>query len=83
MMNKCRGRMVQEDYIMENIFHKEGIEKWRRERVAITRTLILCLCNLYEHLSPQTGNLFILAVVQFTKTYFFDPHSTNLLYWAH
>ena len=63
MMNKCRERMVQEDYIMENIFHKEGIEKWRRERVAITRTLILCLRNLYEHLPPQTGNLSILAVV--------------------
>ena len=75
--------MVQEDYIMENIFHKEGIEKWRRERVVITRTLILCLRNLYEHLPPQTGNLSILVVVQFTKTYFFDPHSTNLLYWAH
>ena len=55
--------MVQEDYIMENIFHKEGIEKWRRERVVITRTLILCLRNLYEHLPPQTGNLSILAVV--------------------
>ena len=68
MMNKCRERMVQEDYIMENIFHKEGIEKWRRERVAITRTLILCLCNLYEHLSSRIGNLFILAVIQFTKT---------------
>ena len=49
IMNKCRGRMVQVDYIMGNIFHKEGIEKWRRERVAVTRTLILCLCNLYEH----------------------------------
>ena len=63
MTNKYRGRMVQGDYIMENIFHKEGIEKWRRERVAITRTLILCLRNLYEHLPPQTGNLSILAVV--------------------
>ena len=27
MMNKCGGRMVQGDYIMGNIFHKEGIEK--------------------------------------------------------
>ena len=24
MMNKCRGRMVQGDYIMGNIFHKKG-----------------------------------------------------------
>ena len=24
MMNKCRGRMVQGDYIMRNIFHKGG-----------------------------------------------------------
>ena len=23
MMNKCRGRMIQGDYIMGNIFHKE------------------------------------------------------------
>ena len=83
MMNKCRGRIFQENYIMENIFHKEGIEKWRRERVAITRTLILCLRNLYKLLPPRTGNLSILAVVQFTKTYFFDPLSTNLFYWTH
>ena len=82
MMNKCRGRMVQGDYIIGNIFHKEGIEKWKRERVAITRTLILCLCNLYEHLPSRTGNLSILAVIQFTKTQFFDSLSTNLLYWA-
>ena len=25
MMNKCRGRMVEGDYIMRNIFHKKGI----------------------------------------------------------
>ena len=24
MMNKCRERMVQRDYIMRNIFHKKG-----------------------------------------------------------
>ena len=29
MMNKCRGKMVQEDYIMGNIFHKKGIERER------------------------------------------------------
>ena len=29
-MNKCRGRIVQGDYIMRNIFHKEG--DWNRER---------------------------------------------------
>ena len=27
MMNKCKGRIVEGDYIMENIFHKRGIEK--------------------------------------------------------
>ena len=27
MMNKCRGRIVEGDYIMGNIFHKRGIEK--------------------------------------------------------
>ena len=31
MMNKCRGKMVQGDYIMENIFHKEGGESEQRE----------------------------------------------------
>ena len=37
MMNKCRGRMVEEDYIMGNIFHKKEIGRerdfwydWRR-----------------------------------------------------
>ena len=29
MMNKCRERMVQRDYIMGNIFHKKGIERER------------------------------------------------------
>ena len=29
MVNKCRGRMVQRDYIMGNIFHKKGIETER------------------------------------------------------
>ena len=31
MMNKCRGKMVQGDYIMGNIFHKEGGESEQRE----------------------------------------------------
>ena len=30
MMNKCRGKMVQGDYIMGNIFHKEGIGKTKK-----------------------------------------------------
>ena len=47
MMNKCRGRMVQGDYIMGNIFRKEGIEKLRKETVAIRGALRLCLQNLY------------------------------------
>ena len=29
MINKYRGRMVQRDYIMGNIFHKKGIERER------------------------------------------------------
>ena len=47
MMNKCRGRMVQGDYIMGNIFHKEGIEKLRKETVARKNAFVLCLLNLY------------------------------------
>ena len=53
-MNKCRGRKVQGDYIMGNIFHKEGIEKLRKDTVVIKVALVLCLLDLYEHLSPWT-----------------------------
>ena len=54
MMNKCRGMMVQGDYIMGNIFHKEGIKKLRKDTVAIKVALVLCLLDLYKHLSPWT-----------------------------
>ena len=47
MMNKCRGRMVQGDYIVGNIFHKEGIKILRKGTVAIRVALVLCLLNLY------------------------------------
>ena len=47
MMNKCRGRMVQGDYIVGNIFHKEGIKKLRKGTVVIRVALVLCLLNLY------------------------------------
>ena len=47
MMNKCRGRMVQRDYIMGNIFHKKGIGTereiywyyWRRIKKLKRRTV--------------------------------------------
>ena len=68
MMNKCRGRIVQGDYIMRNIFHKEGIGKLRKDTVAVKIAFVLCLLNLYEHLPPRTRSLSMLAVVQFTKT---------------
>ena len=83
MMNKYRGRMVQGDYIMGNIFHKEGIGRQRRRTVAIIIRLVLCLRNLYEHLPPRIRSLSMLAVVQFTKTQFFDLFFTNLFYQAH
>ena len=38
MMNKCRGKIVQGDYIIENIFHKIGtveIEEEEREQSAL------------------------------------------------
>ena len=47
MMKKCRGMMVQGDYIMRNIFHNEGIEKLRKGTVAIKVAFVLCLLNLY------------------------------------
>ena len=53
MVNKCRERMIQGDYIMGNIFHKKWIRKQRKMTVAITITLVLCLRDLYEHLLPK------------------------------
>ena len=35
MMNKCKGRIVQWDYIMENIFHKEGESNKNREEIDV------------------------------------------------
>ena len=52
--NKCRGKMVQGDYIMGNIFHKKRIGKLRKNNVVIKIAFILCLLDLYEHLSPRT-----------------------------
>ena len=54
MTNKYRGRMVQGDYIMGNIFHKKWIGKQKKRTVAITIAFVLCLLDLYEHLPPQT-----------------------------
>ena len=54
MMNKRRGRIVQGDYIMRNIFHKEGIRKLRKDTVVVKIAFVLCLLNLYEHLSSRT-----------------------------
>ena len=47
MMNKCKGRIVQWDYIMENIFYKEGIEKLRKETVAKKIAFVFGILNLY------------------------------------
>ena len=48
MINKCRERMVQGDYIMGNIFHKKGIGTerdfwydWRRIKKLKRRTVSL------------------------------------------
>ena len=37
MMNKCRGRMVEGDYIMGNIFHKKGDQNRERFLVLLER----------------------------------------------
>ena len=59
MINKYRGRMVQRDYIMGNIFHKNrekrkkkdreerGKERLRKGIVATRVAFVLCLLNLY------------------------------------
>ena len=41
MMNKCRGRIVQGDYIMGNIIHEKEGERGRKNTVAITITFVL------------------------------------------
>ena len=46
--------MVQGNYIMGNIFHKEGSGKLRKKTVAIKIAFVLCLLDLYEHLSSRT-----------------------------
>ena len=46
--------MVQGDNIMGNIFHEKGIGKLRKGTVALKITFVLCLLNLYEHLSHRT-----------------------------
>ena len=40
--------------MMGNIFHKEEIEKLRKDTVAIKVAHVLCLLDLYEHLSSWT-----------------------------
>ena len=40
--------------MMGNIFHKEEIEKLRKDTVAIQVAHVLCLLDLYEHLSSWT-----------------------------
>ena len=51
MMNRCRGRMVQGDYIMRNIFHKKGRRKIERKNCSNQG----CIGTLF--------NKFILALV--------------------
>ena len=46
MMNKCRGRIVQGDYIMGNIFHEKKKERGRKNTVAIKITFVLFLLDL-------------------------------------
>ena len=90
-MNKCRRRIAQEDYIMGNIFHKRGgrkIEKGEREQSALHWYFVLQthIGNYLlgrRNLIHQGRSSSILAVIQFINTWFFNPLSTNLLYWVH
>ena len=73
MMNKCRGRIVQEDYIMENIFHKKGrVEKLkgkRHEQSAwhwyFVQQIYIRVCLLgHKYLILYVRSSSILAVIQ-------------------
>ena len=77
MMNKCRVRIVQEDYIIGNIFHRSGtvekIEKKGREQVALHWYFVLQThMGIYllgcRNLIHQARRSSILAVIQFINT---------------
>ena len=77
MMNKCRGRIVQEDYIMGNIFHRSGtvekIEKKGWEQAALHWYFVLQThMGIYllgcRNLIHQVRSSSILAVIQFINT---------------
>ena len=95
MINKCRGRMVQGDYIMGNIFHKKRIgterdflvwlekDKKTKEKNSLLGSGTYQLsCLLF---SWKTFLNIIIAVIKLTELQFFNPSSTNLLtriHWA-
>ena len=76
MMNKCRGMIVQGDYIMGNIFHRR--EDRKIERKGREQSVSHCYFVLQTHLSIyllgrknltlQMRSSSILAVIQFINT---------------
>ena len=94
-MNKCRGRMIQMDYIMGNIFHQKGRETERDLLVLLekdqeTKEKNSLLGSRTDQLSCllfswKTFLNIIITVIKLTESQFFNPSSTNLLtkiHWA-
>ena len=98
MTNRCWIKMVQRVLYNRKDSPWEADGKRERENtVTIKIILVFSLVDLYKDSPPRTVNWFksvllllawssfksILAVFQFIRALFFDPLSTNLLYWAH
>ena len=95
MINKCRERMVQGDYIMGNIFHKKGIgterdflvwlekdQKTKEKNSLLGSGTYQLSCLLF---SWKTFLNIIIADIKLTEAQFFNPSFTNLLtgiHWA-
>ena len=93
MMNKCRGRMIQGDYIIGNIFHRKRIRTKRDFRVLLENDqkteekksllesgIYQLSCLLF---SWKTLLNTIITVIKLTEAQFFNPSSTNLLTRVH
>ena len=95
MMNKCRGRMVQKDYIMGNIFHKVGGEK-NRERgpqqsqlpLYFVYVIYMSTCLLghgvhpYQLLSNSLKPSSLTHFLQIYCTWLTEPKSHTIWAWA-
>ena len=62
MMNKCRGRIVQGDHIMGNIFHKRGGGNKNREGIGVIEEGLT-----KRRKAPRTRDLLVIMSIIFLK----------------